>query len=275
LQDSGTELTTGALLYDAETIPQLQAALAAFAASRPGDAWVRGRGWSAGDFGANNLNREVLDAAVPDRPVTIWASDGHNAALNSAAIAAVGLDQVNDEPANGHFVRDADGRVTGLIYEAAIHWVTARMPKQGDDLHSEGVRFGQRECNRHGITGVLDALVEERHMRVYRGLADQDALTIRVAATALVHPEDTVESAMERLTMLRRDYARPMARVHSAKFFLDGEMENRTGLMIDPYSDTGENAELMFDPDLLERLFIAFDAARFQLHIHVIGDGAA
>ena len=34
--------------------------------------------------------------------------------------------------------------------------------------------------------------------------------------------------------MLRRDYARPMASVHSAKFFLDGVMENRTGLMIEP-----------------------------------------
>jgi hypothetical protein len=66
-----------------------------------------------------------------------------------------------------------------------------------------------------------------------------------------------------------------MARVHSAKFFLDGVMENRTGLMLEPYSDDSGNAELMFDAGLLEDLLVAFDAARFQLHIHVIGDGAA
>ena len=275
LQDSGTELSTGAVLYSAETVEQLQKLVADYAASHPGDAWIRGWGWNAGVFGEKNLTRAVLDAAVPDRPVAIWASDGHNAAVNSRAIELSGLDKENSDPANGHFVRDADGRVTGLLYEAATQWMNARMPKQGDAVHTEGVRFGQKQCNRHGITGVLDALVQERHMRVYRNLADAGELTIRVAATALVVPEDSVEGALERVSMLRRDYARDMVAVHSAKFFLDGVMENRTGLMIEPYSDTGENAELMFGREHLEKLFVAFDAARFQLHVHVIGDGAA
>ncbi|MCA8967695.1 MAG: amidohydrolase, partial [Planctomycetes bacterium] len=258
-----------------ETPEQLQKLVADYAAAHPDDAWIRGWGWNAGVFGEKNLTREVLDAAVPDRPVAIWASDGHNAAVNSKAIALSGLDKENADPANGHFVRDGDGRVTGLLYEAATQWMNARMPKQGDAHYAAGVRYGQEQCNRHGITGVLDALVQERHMRVYRDLADAGALTIRVAATALVVPEDTVEGALERVSMLRRDYARDMVAVHSAKFFLDGVMENRTGLMIEPYSDTGENAELMFDRAHLEKLFVAFDAARFQLHVHVIGDGAA
>lgn len=275
LQDSGTELTVGAVLYEAETIPQLQALVAEFAAKRPQDAWVKGWGWNAGVFGAGNLNREALDAAVPDRPVAIWASDGHNAALNSRAIEMIGLDQVNDDPDGGHFVRDADGRVTGLLYEKATQWASERMPELPDSIHAEGVLFGQAECNRFGITGVLDALVEERHMRVYRDLADSDALTLRVAATALVNPTDSLDEAMERLLRFRRDFSRPMASVHSAKFFLDGVMENRTGLMIEPYSDDGGNAELMFDRQHLEDLMVAFDAARFQLHVHVIGDGAA
>ena len=275
LQDSGTELSTGAVLYSAETPAQLQKLVADYAAAHPNDAWIRGWGWNAGVFGEKNLTREVLDAAVPDRPVAIWASDGHNAAVNSRAIELSGLDKENADPANGHFVRDADGRVTGLLYEAATQWMNARMPKQGDEHFASGVRYGQKQCNQHGITGVLDALVQERHMRVYRNLADAGALTIRVAATALVVPEDTVEGALERVSMLRRDYARDMVAVHSAKFFLDGVMENRTGLMIEPYSDTGENAELMFDRAHLEKLFVAFDAARFQLHVHVIGDGAA
>ncbi len=75
--------------------------------------------------------------------------------------------------------------------------------------------------------------------------------------------------------MLRRDFSCPMARVHSAKFSLDGVMENRTGLMIEPYSEDGGNAELMFDREHLERFMVAFDAARLQLHVHVIGEGAA
>jgi predicted amidohydrolase YtcJ len=66
-----------------------------------------------------------------------------------------------------------------------------------------------------------------------------------------------------------------MFHIHSAKFFLDGVLENRTGAMISDYSDaTGGNAPLMFlYPQILE-LFAAFDAARFQIHVHVIGDMA-
>ena len=45
--------------------------------------------------------------------------------------------------------------------------------------------------------------------------------------------------------------------------------------MIDPYSDEpGGNGELMFGHNQIKELFTAFDAARFQIHVHVIGDGA-
>lgn len=60
--------------------------------------------------------------------------------------------------------------------------------------------------------------------------------------------------------------------MHSAKFFLDGVVENRTAAMIAPYADTGGNAPLMFDPAQINEMFTAFDAARFQIHVHAIGD---
>ena len=67
-----------------------------------------------------------------------------------------------------------------------------------------------------------------------------------------------------------------MLRVHSAKFFLDGIFENRTAAMLADYSDAiGGNAPVMFGENHLRELFIRFDAARFQIHAHVIGDKAA
>ncbi len=63
--------------------------------------------------------------------------------------------------------------------------------------------------------------------------------------------------------------------MHSAKFFLDGVIENRTAAMIAPYSDAaGGNAPLMFEPRQIAEMFAAFDAARFQIHVHAIGDMA-
>jgi predicted amidohydrolase YtcJ len=46
--------------------------------------------------------------------------------------------------------------------------------------------------------------------------------------------------------------------------------------MIDAYADApGGNAPLMFTPDQIRALFTAIDDARFQIHVHVIGDRAA
>ncbi|WP_374651558.1 amidohydrolase [Dongia sp.] len=274
LQDSGTGFSSSVNLERARTIQELQQIIRDYAKTT-NDLWVRGTGWYSGIFGAHNLDRHALDAAVPDRPVYIYASDGHNAAMNSKACELTGLDASVADPHGGSFVRDEKGVPTGLIYEDAIDWARARMPKKELDAYTKGVRYGQELCNRHGITGVLDAMVAERHMKVYRGLEEAGELSVRLRATAKVYPEESVKDALGRLEALRRDYRSENIAVHSAKFFLDGVLENRTAAMIEDYSDAiGGNAPIMFDEDHLRELFIAFDAARFQLHMHVIGDRA-
>lgn len=276
LQDSGTDFSISADLQPARTVAELQAILSDHAARRTNELWVRGTGWYAGVFGAHNLTRQVLDQAVPDRPCFILASDGHNAALNSKGCEAIGLDAHTADPPNGQFVRAPDGTPTGLAYEEAIGWIYQRLPEISLEQHADGVRYAQALCNRHGITGVLDAMVDERHMKVYRALDEAGELTVRVHATAKVYPEEAVPDALGRLEALRRDYRSPKVAMHSAKFFLDGVLENRTAAMLSDYSDAaGGNAAIMFDLDQLTELFRVFDAARFQLHVHVIGDRAA
>ncbi|PKP73607.1 MAG: hypothetical protein CVT84_12710, partial [Alphaproteobacteria bacterium HGW-Alphaproteobacteria-6] len=272
VQDGGQHYSASVDLAEARTPAEVQRLLAAFAAThdRP---WVEGGMYYSGVLGDHNLTREVLDAAVPDRPCFIMASDGHNGCINSRACAVLGLDAATPDPQNGHFVRGADGRPTGMLHERAVTWVTERMPPVTDADYAEGVRFAQAHANRHGITGVLDASVEERHARVYRALVAEDALTVRVLATARVDASETVEGALARVSALRAECQFPMFRIHSAKFFLDGVLENRTAAMIEDYSDeAGGNAPLMFNPQQINALFTAFDAARFQIHVHAIGD---
>ncbi len=274
LQDSGYHYGFNAVLDECRSIAELQEALATFAHASK-SAWVRGVGWYTGIFTDANLTRDVLDKVVPDRPCFILASDGHNACLNSKACEVLGIRKGVDDPPNGHFVRDGNGVPTGMLHEDAIDWVTQRMPAVTDEEYAGGVRFAQALCNRHGITGVLDASVNERHARVYQRLSDQDALTVHVAATAKVEPHEDTQHALERVKSLRASCRGDIFKIHSAKFFLDGVLENRTGVMLEPYSDSiGGNAPLMFGHNQVRDLFTAFDAARFQIHIHVIGDGA-
>ncbi|MEZ5886881.1 MAG: amidohydrolase [Paracoccaceae bacterium] len=274
LQDSGQDYSQNADLSLARTPDDIVFTLAAFAKThaRP---WVNGTGWYSGVFHAGNLDRHLLDRAVPDRPCLIVASDGHNGCLNSLGCRAVGLTAAAPDPQNGHFVRGPDGVPTGMLYENAIAWAEARMPRPSDADFAEGVKWAQALAHQNGITGVLDARVEERHVRVYRALEAAGELTLRVAATALVNAFDTTGGAVGRLTGFRASAGSGRFKVHSAKFFLDGVVENRTAAMISPYSDAeGGNAPLMFTPAQITEMFTAFDAARFQIHVHAIGDMA-
>jgi predicted amidohydrolase YtcJ len=163
-----------------------------------------------------------------------------------------------------------------MLHEEVIPWAVARLPQLTDDHLMQGLRAGQAHANAHGITGILDPRVTDLEARIYaRGLTE-DALTLRVAGAALVTEADTPASALARLTALRAAHPGPDFHVQSAKFFMDGVFENRTAACLGPYADPpGGNAPCMFGADQTVALFTALDAARFAIHVHVIGDAAA
>jgi predicted amidohydrolase YtcJ len=112
--------------------------------------------------------------------------------------------------------------------------------------------------------------------RIYARAEAEGLLTLRVAGAALVTEADTPETALARLCALRAAHMGPMFHVQSAKFFMDGVFENRTAACLAPYADPpGGNAPCMFGAAETKALFTALDAARFAIHVHVIGDAAA
>jgi hypothetical protein len=273
LMDGGVDLVTAAPLWDVRSVAGLQAALAAHAAANDLPL-VMGTGWQPGTFTEGNLTRAVLDAVVPDRPVMIYDSSYHSACLNSAACRMAGIVAGRADPPNGRIVRDGTGEPTGMLHEDAVTMAAAALPQVDDRVRAAGLRAAQRLANRHGITGVLDARVTEDQRRIYAAADRAGELTLRVAGTALVRPGDAPMQTVERLSDWRAEGTDGF-RVHSAKFFLDGVIESRTATMLAPYADAlGGNAPLLFDPAEIAPLFTAVDAARFQIHTHVIGDGA-
>ena len=205
-----------------------------------------GAGWQCGFFGDENLTAKVLDVVIPGRPCLIYDGNFHNACLNSAATTRIGLSDDTPDPPNGHFVRDAKGRATGMLHEDAIYWAAARLPRTTDAVLAEGVLAGQAHANRHGITGIIDPHIQSHHVRTYARAEAQGLLTLRVAGAMAVTPADTAESVTTRLTALRARLAWEDFHLNAAKFFMDGGLENRTAAMHAPYSDAKSgNAPLM------------------------------
>jgi predicted amidohydrolase YtcJ len=276
LLSGGTDLATAALLYDCAGLDQLVAALSGHALAHPELPVVLGAGWQPGIFGDHNLTAAVLDRVVFDRPAVIYDSSYHNACLNSAALRLAGIGRDTPDPPNGHILRDAAGNATGMLHEEAIPWAVARLPQLTDEHQITGLLAGQAHANRHGITGVLDPRVTELEARIYGRAEAEGLLTLRVAGAALVTEADTPETAVARLRAMRDAHKGPMFQVQSAKFFMDGVFENRTAACLQPYADPPfGNAPCMFGAEQTKALFTALDAARFAIHVHVIGDAAA
>jgi hypothetical protein len=60
----------------------------------------------------------------------------------------------------------------------------------------------------------------------------------------------------------------------AVKIMLDGILESRTALMVDPYAGTDDRAVPFVDPAMLMEAVPELDRRGFACHFHAIGDGA-
>ncbi|GAB3715672.1 amidohydrolase family protein [Nocardiopsis oceani] len=124
---------------------QLREALRSAAAASPADTWLRGTGYHESVAGL--LDRDALDAMVPERPVRVQHRGGAVWMLNSRA-----LDELGSELSYSADVeRDARGAPTGRLFRYDTR-LRAAVGGTSPDLGAVGTRL-----NGLGITGVTDA----------------------------------------------------------------------------------------------------------------------
>ncbi|WP_300606353.1 amidohydrolase family protein [Trebonia sp.] len=109
----------------------------------PGTGWIRATGYH--EPGENRLDRHLLDALVPDRPVRVQHRSGALWVLNSRALELVPLDSSPDVE------RDEAGEPTGRLwrYDSRLR---AALPDSVVDMAAVGSALAS-----YGITGITDA----------------------------------------------------------------------------------------------------------------------
>jgi hypothetical protein len=240
----------------------------------PPGAWLRGHGWDETAW-PTSPSRAPLDAAFPERPVWLVRTDIHAGWANTAALdATVGLDRLRhmDDPAGGRIVRDAAGRPTGVLVDAAMALVEDHMPPPTDAQQDRALRTALAHTARHGITSVHDAGVELPKIRRFRRFIEAGALPCRVYAMALGE-SDAFDYACEH-GPLRHPSGR--LDVASTKFFADGALGSRGAALLDDYADDAGNRGLLRHPPgvLRHRVQRAVEGG-LQVNTHAIGDRAA
>jgi len=263
------------MMEEPQTKEQVLAIVDAYAKKNPGLEWITGSGWPPSLFADGNPHKADLDAIVPDRPVFLYADDGHSAWANSKALALLGITKDTPAPLRGRIERDPKtGEPTGTLREDAAFEAEAKLPKPTDEFMLGALAEAQSYLHGLGITSVQDAYTSLRNLDIYSQAAHSGQLTMKVVAAQIANPAQPV-SQVDEMIKLRQQFTHGHLRADSVKIMMDGIMEAKTAAVIDPYEGTTEHGILNWSPKQFAEIAKRLDKEGFQIHIHAIGDAAA
>jgi predicted amidohydrolase YtcJ len=254
-----------------------------FARSQADRGWLLGRGWFYAVFPGGMPHRDLLDRVVPDRPVAIEAYDSHTTWVNTAALARLRVTDQTPDPPRGQIQRDAAGRATGILKEAAMELVDRALPQRTAAQDVDSLAAAAALAHRSGLTSVQEAGGGPEHFGLYQALLASGRPTVRIRLGERVEPGHSMQGLERRLTEFKRltlpHRTDPWISAGIVKAFADGVIESGTAAMLAPYegmgaTETGARGYPQWQPGELAEAVRLADARGWQVQIHAIGDGA-
>ena len=228
-----------------------------------------------------------LDAVAPHHPVLFHA--GPASMVNSKALEVSKITKDTPSPKAGMIVKDPKtGEPTGMIRNAysALRGVPRESDKVGAKELREGVLRLFQRYNEHGLTSIADRAGSKSDLDLYRELARDGKLTLRVNVARQMSAGGTREEIIARLDAIpAKDgptgVGDDQVRVGPIKVFLDGGMLNGTAFMRQPWppgptyqiTEKDYRGLLFIEPAQL-RLFVEEATRRkWQMTAHTAGEG--
>ncbi len=221
--------------------------------------------------------RQFIDEIVPDRVVVMLSDSEHEALLNTKALEKEGITVDTKAPFGGEIVRDPEtDEPTGWLKESAAgKWGWPYFPQLTREQHEEGMRSTVKMLNSLGVTTA-----KEQHAKDYwaQGFQDVEAdgdLTMRIGLSwtykgplepsSIEDQENTIEE--------RHRFASDLISTEFVKLSIDGTL-GTTGLVVDPYLESGGYGIAFYRSDELADDVTRFDAMGIGITAHANGDGA-
>lgn len=253
-----------------QSAADVAANVAAYAAKNPNLSWIKGRGWNQVLWpGKQFPNMADLDAQISDRPVWLERIDGHAGWANKKAMDLAGITRETVSPPGGEIILDQQGEPSGILIDNAMRLVMDIIPEP----NTAEIKLALDAVSQHllslGITSAHDAGVLSSEHKVYRQLADNGEMQVRIYGMY----SSTEEDLQQVLDAGHSSDPRDMYSVRSIKIYTDGALGSRGAAMLEPYSDRpGHRGLLLTSREELQRLFKLAINAEFQIAIHAIGD---
>lgn len=260
------------------------AAIRKYADDHPDDEVLRLCCWPIDMYvhGAAGPDKAELDAVVPDRPLWFASEAWHDRWLNSKALEVLGVDRNTPDPLPGtaNYVRDENGEPTGWVKEGA-GWqhFAKQFPITGDAderLHEETIVSVLQTLTEYGVTTIYDAGnfgYEDHVYGILSKLDKEGRLPVRYEGTYQIFTPERTSLAIPEMKRFRKTYGGERLQFNTIKLFMDGINENRSGGMLEPYTDNPAYvANTMLTADELRDFLLELHEEKLDLHVHTIGD---
>jgi predicted amidohydrolase YtcJ len=258
----------------------LVAVVAELAGWTPPGQWISGFGFDHAKY-ERPPTRWDLDAATTEHPVGIRHVSGHYLLVNTTALDAAGVDDGTPDPKGGGFVRDEQGRNTGLCLDAAmgmVNPVAVDIGSHGPNFHTEAtlddlVAAIQRAGEAYfaaGLTTVCDAQVTRRELAAYREARRRGTWWLRVAMMPLSHQLEEYGTIG-----LAGPFGDDLLWLGPMKFYMDGSLIGGTAVFEEPYGTHGElEGSYFWEPGEMRSMIVEAHRQGWQVGIHTQGDRA-
>jgi len=253
-----------------QSAAQVAKNVAAYGAKNPDLSWIQGRGWNQVLWpGKQFPNMADLDAEITDRPVWLERIDGHAGWANKKAMELAGITRDTVSPPGGEIIYDQQGEPSGILIDNAMRLMVDIIPAP----NTAEIKLALDAVSQHllslGITSAHDAGVLSSEHKVYRQLADNGEMQVRIYGMY----SSTEDDLQQVLNAGHSSDSRDMYSVRSIKIYTDGALGSRGAAMLEPYSDRPDHRGLLLTSrEELQRLFKLAINADFQIAIHAIGD---
>jgi hypothetical protein len=254
--------------------------------AKPGE-WILGSGWHQAKWDTvpqPNVEGFPVEAelskAAPNNPVWLTHASFHAAMLNAAALRAAGIDASTPDPAGGKILHDANGNPTGLLNERAQRLVDPaykayeekKTPQEREAQARREIVLASNDCLQKGITSFEDAGSSLADVDLFKKVADEQALPLRLWVMLLIPTDQVLDRALSYRTI---GYGNDYLTVRALKRIMDGALGSRGAWFLEPYSDMPSTLGLNTQ-DLGDLRRVADFAIQngFQLCVHAIGDRA-
>lgn len=259
-------------LKNVNSITEMKSMIKESAQKKPRGRWILGQGWDQTSFSEQRIpNRQDLDEAASDHPVTLYHKSGYMCVVNSKALQLAGISKETEDPEGGKIEHDPEtGEPTGVLHENAMSIVWKVIPEPDEEEVFEATAEACRKVVEAGVTSVQWIVSSLAEIKLIQRLRSENRLLLRVY---IIYPANILEqvSGLRQKEGLDDDWVI----IGGVKIFSDGSLAERTAALKEPYSDCPTTkGNLLYTKQDFSTLVNRLHKADYRMVLHAMGDRA-